>query len=221
MAYFWVQLRAVASYRSLSFLHMWAISGTSGSSGFGSVSTTKRFRQSSVIFPANFAAAHDAASPGSDSILTTSLIVGRASLFSCTHIIATPYSLAIFSTGAGDIRLSVTAIAASLSSPASATVFLTHRTMSTPSPNPPTGLLPVISSKRTTPKLYTSLFSSTLSVYAYSANKFFFVKFLARVIKQRSSLWRWDRSARPEQIRPKLEFVTGRSQRALILPEEK
>lgn len=38
MAYFWVQLRAVASYLVLSVLYMWAISGTSGSSGFGSVS---------------------------------------------------------------------------------------------------------------------------------------------------------------------------------------
>jgi len=38
MAYFWVQLRAVASYLARSVLYMWAISGTSGSSGFGSVS---------------------------------------------------------------------------------------------------------------------------------------------------------------------------------------
>ena len=38
MAYFCVQLRAVDSYLVLSVLHMWAISGTSGSSGFGSVS---------------------------------------------------------------------------------------------------------------------------------------------------------------------------------------
>lgn len=37
MAYFCVQLRAVASYLALSVLYMWAISGTSGSSGFGSV----------------------------------------------------------------------------------------------------------------------------------------------------------------------------------------
>ena len=39
MAYFWVQLRAVASYLVLSVLYMWAISGTRGSSGFGSVSS--------------------------------------------------------------------------------------------------------------------------------------------------------------------------------------
>lgn len=38
MAYFCVQLRAVDSYLNLSVLHMWAISGTRGSSGFGSVS---------------------------------------------------------------------------------------------------------------------------------------------------------------------------------------
>lgn len=38
MAYFWVQLRAVVSYLARSVLYMWAISGTSGSSGFGSVS---------------------------------------------------------------------------------------------------------------------------------------------------------------------------------------
>jgi len=37
MAYFCVQLRAVASYLALSVLYMWAISGTSGSSGLGSV----------------------------------------------------------------------------------------------------------------------------------------------------------------------------------------
>lgn len=39
MAYFWVQLRAVASYLARSVLYIWAISGTSGSSGFGSVSS--------------------------------------------------------------------------------------------------------------------------------------------------------------------------------------
>lgn len=39
MAYFWVQLRAVASYLVLSVLYIWAISGTRGSSGFGSVSS--------------------------------------------------------------------------------------------------------------------------------------------------------------------------------------
>lgn len=38
MAYFWVQERAVVSYLALSVLYMWAISGTKGSSGFGSVS---------------------------------------------------------------------------------------------------------------------------------------------------------------------------------------
>lgn len=37
IAYFWVQLRAVVSYLALSVLYIWAISGTSGSSGFGSV----------------------------------------------------------------------------------------------------------------------------------------------------------------------------------------
>lgn len=37
MAYFWVQVRAVDSYLVLSVLYMWAISGTKGSSGFGSV----------------------------------------------------------------------------------------------------------------------------------------------------------------------------------------
>uniref|UniRef100_A0A2P2LG78 Ubiquitin-conjugating enzyme E2 10 n=1 Tax=Rhizophora mucronata TaxID=61149 RepID=A0A2P2LG78_RHIMU len=37
MAYFWVQLLAVVSYLLLSVLYMWAISGTRGSSGFGSV----------------------------------------------------------------------------------------------------------------------------------------------------------------------------------------
>ncbi|KAL0912722.1 hypothetical protein M5K25_018714 [Dendrobium thyrsiflorum] len=167
----------------------------------------KRFRQSSVIFPANFAAANDAASPGSDSILTTSLIVGRASLFSSTHIIATPYSLAIFSTGAGDSRLSVTAIAASLSYPASATVFLTHRTMSTPSPNPPTGLLPVISSKRTTPKLYTSLFSSTLSVYAYSASKKIFCQLSCTVNKTKVFFIAMGPVARPEANPSKIRFA--------------
>lgn len=39
MAYFCVQLRAVASYLALSVLYMWAISGTSGSSGLGSVNS--------------------------------------------------------------------------------------------------------------------------------------------------------------------------------------
>lgn len=38
MAYFWVQLRAVASYFARSDLYICAISGTRGSSGFGSVS---------------------------------------------------------------------------------------------------------------------------------------------------------------------------------------
>lgn len=38
MAYFWVQLRAVVSYLARSVLYMWAISGTRGSSGLGSVS---------------------------------------------------------------------------------------------------------------------------------------------------------------------------------------
>ena len=37
MAYFWVQLLAVDSYLVLSVLYIWAISGTRGSSGFGSV----------------------------------------------------------------------------------------------------------------------------------------------------------------------------------------
>ncbi len=37
MAYFWVQLLAVVSYLARSVLYMWAISGTKGSSGFGSV----------------------------------------------------------------------------------------------------------------------------------------------------------------------------------------
>lgn len=37
IAYFWVQLLAVDSYFALSVLYMWAISGTNGSSGFGSV----------------------------------------------------------------------------------------------------------------------------------------------------------------------------------------
>lgn len=39
MAYFWVQLRAVVSYFGRSVLYMWAISGTRGSSGLGSVSS--------------------------------------------------------------------------------------------------------------------------------------------------------------------------------------
>lgn len=38
MAYFWVQVRAIESYLDLSVLYIWAISGTRGSSGFGSVS---------------------------------------------------------------------------------------------------------------------------------------------------------------------------------------
>lgn len=38
IAYFWVQLRALASYLVRSVLYMCAISGTRGSSGFGSVS---------------------------------------------------------------------------------------------------------------------------------------------------------------------------------------
>jgi hypothetical protein len=38
MAYLWVQVLAVFSYLCLSVLYMWAISGTRGSSGFGSVS---------------------------------------------------------------------------------------------------------------------------------------------------------------------------------------
>lgn len=38
MAYFWVHCRAVALYFSLSVLYVRAISGTSGSSGFGSQS---------------------------------------------------------------------------------------------------------------------------------------------------------------------------------------
>lgn len=37
IAYFWVQLRAVDSYLALSVLYICAISGTRGSSGFGSV----------------------------------------------------------------------------------------------------------------------------------------------------------------------------------------
>jgi len=38
MAYLWVQVLAVFSYLCRSVLYMWAISGTKGSSGFGSVS---------------------------------------------------------------------------------------------------------------------------------------------------------------------------------------
>jgi len=38
MAYFRVHSRAVASYLARSVLYTWAISGTSGSSGLGSVS---------------------------------------------------------------------------------------------------------------------------------------------------------------------------------------
>lgn len=38
MAYFWVQERAMESYLEVSVLYIWAISGTRGSSGFGSVS---------------------------------------------------------------------------------------------------------------------------------------------------------------------------------------
>jgi hypothetical protein len=38
MAYFCVQLRAVVSYFDRSVLYIWAISGTRGSSGLGSVS---------------------------------------------------------------------------------------------------------------------------------------------------------------------------------------
>ncbi|KAK9931423.1 hypothetical protein M0R45_018698 [Rubus argutus] len=41
MAYFWVQLLAVVSFLSLSVLYIWAISGTKGSSGFGSVNSEK------------------------------------------------------------------------------------------------------------------------------------------------------------------------------------
>lgn len=37
MAYFWVQFLAFVSYLLLSVLYMWAISGTKGSSGLGSV----------------------------------------------------------------------------------------------------------------------------------------------------------------------------------------
>lgn len=39
IAYFWVQLRPMDSYLFLSVLYMWAISGTRGSSGLGSVSS--------------------------------------------------------------------------------------------------------------------------------------------------------------------------------------
>uniref|UniRef100_A0A0A9D8W3 Csu456(Uce) n=1 Tax=Arundo donax TaxID=35708 RepID=A0A0A9D8W3_ARUDO len=39
MAYLWVQVLAVFSYLCRSVLYMWAISGTRGSSGFGSVSS--------------------------------------------------------------------------------------------------------------------------------------------------------------------------------------
>ena len=51
-------------------------------------------------------------------------------------------------------------------------IFFTHPVMFIPSSysHSSTDFLPVISSSRTTPKLYTSLFSSTFSVYAYSAN---------------------------------------------------
>ena len=50
-------------------------------------------------------------------------------------------------------------------------VLFAHCTMSTPSPKSPTGRRPVMSSNNTTPKLYTSLFSSTLRVYAYSVTR--------------------------------------------------
>lgn len=52
IAYFCVQLRAVASYLARSVLYMWAISGTRGSSGFGSVSNEQI--ESNTWFPPKF-----------------------------------------------------------------------------------------------------------------------------------------------------------------------
>lgn len=106
---------------------------------------------------------------GLESMWTTSRMVGRAVLFSSTHSMATLKRLVIRSGGLGERRRSTTeSAAAAVSDEAlsviSAVVFRTQRTMSMPSPNPPTGRRPVSSSRSTTPKLYTSLFSSTRRV---------------------------------------------------------
>ncbi|KAJ6342908.1 hypothetical protein OIU78_010767, partial [Salix suchowensis] len=91
-------------------------------------------------------------------------MVGRSILFSWLHNIAMKNKCMASSFGTIVSLGSAMAIASSLR------LFvarLLHCTISTPSPKSPTGLLPVRSSSRTTPKLYTSLFSSTFNVYAY------------------------------------------------------
>lgn len=54
MAYFWVHDRAVASYLALSVLYIWAISGTRGSSGLGSVSREQIDRRTCKILTSQF-----------------------------------------------------------------------------------------------------------------------------------------------------------------------
>ena len=104
------------------------------------------------------------------SIWTTSRMVGRSTLCSCTHSIATNSTCAASATGTSPPRRG----SSSPSTPPPDELRpRAHCTRSTaPSPSPrcsPTGFSPVTSSSSTTPKLYTSLFSSTFSVYAYSA----------------------------------------------------
>lgn len=91
-------------------------------------------------------------------MLTTSRIVGRAELSSSTHNIAI---LNNSTTVGGGYPVSLESTTAATEAAASTgpnisdneVAFLTHLTISTPSPNSPTGFRPVISSNSTTPKL--------------------------------------------------------------------
>lgn len=103
------------------------------------------------------------------SIWTTSLIVGLSTLCSWTHSMATKKTCIASFSGIPVTLWSKILITLSL---IELVCIFVHWTMSSPSsPKSPTGLLPVISSSSTTPKLYTSLFSSTFKVYAYSVTR--------------------------------------------------
>lgn len=103
------------------------------------------------------------------SICTTSRMVGRSILCSCTQSMLTKNTCIASSIGA------LTSLGSMIFTTPSLLQFvlsLAHWTKSKPSsPKSPTGFRPVTNSRRTTPKLYTSLFSSTFRVYAYSVKR--------------------------------------------------
>uniref|UniRef100_A0A0A9E2P2 Uncharacterized protein n=1 Tax=Arundo donax TaxID=35708 RepID=A0A0A9E2P2_ARUDO len=102
---------------------------------------------------------------------TTSLIDGRSCGHRFVHSSATRSASAISSRASPlwSAHAAASITSRNTPSPPLATLRLTQSTMLLPSPySASTGRRPVRISSSTTPKLYTSLFSSTCSVYVYS-----------------------------------------------------